>query len=138
MARFMAWHVDYFKAVPSEQGRSPIVEKSESLETGDALLVFISFEKQDTQSESRILDRTYNEISSLATQLKVETIVLNPFAHLFGELAAPADAVRMLDELYEMLKKRGYDTYRLSFGMFYEIELKAKGHRLSRVSRIIA
>ncbi|MEM3227637.1 MAG: threonyl-tRNA synthetase editing domain-containing protein [Candidatus Micrarchaeaceae archaeon] len=137
MARFMAWHVDYFKAVPSEQGRSQVYEKGESIDTGDALLVFISFEKNDVESESRILDRTYNELASLAAQLKVSTVVLNPFAHLFGELAQPQDAMEMLDKLYEMFKDRGFDARKLSFGLFYEIELKAKGHRLSRVSRIV-
>lgn len=138
MARLMAWHVDYFRATPSERGRSAITEEGDAVDVGDALLVFISFEKSDEASESRILDRVYNELSSLASQLKVKTIVLNPFAHLFGELANPQTAAKMTNELYEMLKSRGnFDAHKMSFGLFYEIELKAKGHRLSRVSRII-
>ncbi|MGC8622346.1 MAG: threonyl-tRNA synthetase editing domain-containing protein [Candidatus Micrarchaeia archaeon] len=138
MARFMAWHVDYFKATPSEQGRSALVEEGNIIDVGEALLIFISFEKSDEVSESRILDRAYNEISALANQLKIKTIVLNPFAHLFGDLADPQVASRMTSELYDMLKNKGsFDTHKMSFGRFYEIELKAKGHRLSRVSRSI-
>jgi threonyl-tRNA synthetase len=35
------------------------------------------------------------------------------------------------------LTEKGYNTLRPPFGWFNEIELKAKGHPLSRISRII-
>lgn len=134
----MSWHVEYFKAVPAERGRSNIIEDAEPIECGEGLLIFISFEKGDVLKEVDIIDRSVNEIQSIASQLGVNTIILNPFAHLFADLAKPDDAVRMLGELYSRLKDRGFKVCRLSFGLFYEIELKAKGHKLSRISRIIS
>jgi len=36
-----------------------------------------------------------------------------------------------------MLKLKNYSVLRLPFGWFNELEMKAKGHPLSRISRII-
>ena len=135
--RFMAWHVDYFKAVPKDEGRSPLLEKGSPLDVGESLLVFISFGKGDMAKRVDIIDRAVLELSSITAQIKVSTIVLNPFAHLFGELASPSDASMLLNDLYNKLKDRGYIVNKLAFGMFYEIELKAKGHKLARISRSI-
>ncbi|MFP3278608.1 MAG: threonyl-tRNA synthetase editing domain-containing protein [Candidatus Micrarchaeota archaeon] len=136
--RFMAWHVDYFKAFPTEHGRSSLVEEAKPVECGEALLLFISFEKGDVEKKVEIIDKAVNEIQTIASQLKVNTLILNPFAHLFADLAKPGDAVAMLNELSKRLEDRKFSVCRLSFGMFYEIELKAKGHRLARISRIIS
>lgn len=75
------------------------------------------------------------EIASLAAQLKVSAVVLNPFAHLFAGPSNPEAAVNMLVHLGSALVRKGLDVQRLAFGTFYELELKAKGHRLSRVAR---
>ena len=71
----------------------------------------------------------------MSAAIGVRSIVLNPFAHLFGELANPQDAMSMLTMLEKQLLDRNFSVQRLSFGIFYEIELKAKGHKLSRMSR---
>lgn len=134
----MCWHVDYFKASPSDTGRSNVVEQGKPLETGEALLIFASFEKQDENDSARIAGSAAEEIAGIASQLKVHSIVLNPFAHLFGDLASPKAANEMLGELYARLAERGFETHKLAFGIFYEIELKAKGHRLARISRIVS
>ncbi|MEM3638534.1 MAG: threonyl-tRNA synthetase editing domain-containing protein [Candidatus Micrarchaeaceae archaeon] len=137
-ARFMAWHVKYFRAYPKEKGRSDLIEEASELSVENALLVFISFEKSDTSNPVEIVDRTANELLKICATLGLRTIVLNPFAHLFGDLANTQDASKMLNSLYAKLKERNFEVYKLAFGIFYEIELKAEGHRLSRISRIIS
>ena len=137
MARVMMWHVDYFRAVPRENGRSEVVEPSKAVDVDNALVVFISFEKQDSGRESEVVEKSYEQISTLSAQLGVKTVVLNPFAHLFGDLAKPDDAAKLLSMLGERLRSAAFDVHSLSFGLFYEIELRAKGHKLSRVSRIV-
>ncbi len=135
--RFLAWHVDYVSAVPTEHGRSSLVEKSEPVRAENALLVFANFEKSDEQRKVNIVDRAAAEIISITAQLKVTSVVLNPFAHLFAEPLSPQAAVEMLDMLYSALSEQGLGVQKMAFGMFYELELKAKGHRLSRVARSI-
>jgi threonyl-tRNA synthetase len=136
--RFLAWHVDYVRAVPVARGRSALVEESTPVSGENALLVFANFEKSDESHHTEVIDKAISEISSIAAQLKVATIVLNPFAHLFAEPSKPEVAISMLDQLYAGLVKRNFEVQRLAFGMFYELELRAKGHRLSRIARSIS
>ena len=133
--RFLAWHVEYFKASPIERGRSKIVESAEQVGTGEALLVFASFEKSDEQ-RSDIIEASASSISEIAKGIGVHDIIINPFAHLFGELSGPEFAQSATDKLAERLSQ-GYAVKKLAFGWFYEIELKAKGHKFARQSRIV-
>ncbi len=135
--RLLAWHVDYVRAEPTERGRSGLVEKPQPVRAENALLIFANFEKNDESHRVEVVEKAIGEISSIASQLKIRTIVLNPFAHLFAEPSRPEVAVEMLDQLYSGLVKKNLDVQRLAFGLFYELELKAKGHRLSRIARSI-
>lgn len=135
--RFLAWHVDYVTATPTESGRSAIVESAEPVHAENALLLFVNFEKSDEAKQAAVVSNAINEIISINTQLKVNSIVLNPFAHLFAEPCSLDAAKSMLNALYDGLAAKQIDVKKLAFGMFYELELKAKGHRLSRISRII-
>ncbi len=135
--RFMCWHVERFKAIPTEGGRSSLLEEGKPIESGEALLIFVSFEKSDEPKMVDTVDRAVNEIQSIAAQLGVYSVVLNPFAHMFGELSSPQAAQKMLGMLGSRLVDRKFAVQTLSFGRFYEIELKAKGHKLARISRII-
>jgi hypothetical protein len=56
---------------------------------------------------------------------------------LFADPSKPEVAINMLDQLYEGLTKKNFDAQRLAFGMFYELELRAKGHPLSRTARTV-
>jgi threonyl-tRNA synthetase len=136
--RFLAWHVDYVRAEPTERGRSGLAEEPNPVRAENALLVFANFEKNDESHQSDVTDKTISEIASIANQLKITAIVLNPFAHLFAEPSRPQVAIDMLAQLHTGLVKRNFDVQRLAFGMFYELELKAKGHRLSRIARSIS
>lgn len=135
--RFLAWHVDHFKAVPTEKGRSPLVEEASVVESNNALLVFANFEKSDELRQADIVARAASEISSIAGNLKIVNVVLNPFAHLFADPSSPESAVLMLHSLEDTLRAKDLQVQRLAFGMFYELDIKAKGHRFSRVARRI-
>lgn len=135
--RFLAWHVDYVKAEPTEQGRSTRIEEPRTVNAQNALLVFANFEKSDEPRPAEIVEKAAVEIASITAQLKVTTVVLNPFAHLFAEPTKPEIAAEMLARLHEGLAEKRLEVQRLSFGMFYELEMKAKGHRLSRIARTV-
>jgi hypothetical protein len=133
--RFMAWHVEYFKAVPTERGRSKVFEEAQAISTGDALLVFASFDKQDEQRQG-VIEASADSIAEVARSVGAAAIIINPYAHMFGELSSPEFAQSATASLAEKLAK-SFDTKKLAFGWFYEIELKAKGHKLARQSRIV-
>jgi len=138
--RFLAWHVDYFKCRITERGRSPLIEEYDDPETvaENALLVLASVEKGDEAAPEAVAERATAEIATHAASLKVGTVVLHPFAHLFGQLSRPATAVRVLQMVEEGLRAKGLAVTRTPFGWFNALDIRAKGHPLSRVARMIS
>lgn len=132
-------HVDQFKSRITEKGRSKIIEPFDNPETSvnEALIVLSSVEKEDEAKPEVVADKAAQEIAKLASQLKVKTIVLNSFAHLFGELSRPEVAIEVLKETQRKLADGGFKVIRSPFGWFNTLEIKAKGHPISRVARII-
>ena len=132
-------HVDSFSSTVTEKGRSKIVEDydpdSKTTRVNEALIIFASVEKQDEPNPWEVSKKAADEIAELANKLKVDTIVLHPFAHLFGDLSRPETAVETLRYSEEELVERGFNVIRTPFGWFNTLELKAKGHPLSRVAR---
>jgi len=83
-------------------------------------------ERQDEPNPVNTSKKAADEISRLAQQLKVNTIVLHPFAHLFSDLSRPESAVETLKLTEKELAKRGYTVIRTPFGWFNTLKLKAK------------
>ncbi|MCL5076316.1 MAG: threonyl-tRNA synthetase editing domain-containing protein, partial [Chloroflexi bacterium] len=85
--RILMLHVDYFYCKITEKGRSKVVEELRQPETrvDEALVVLSSVERSDEDRAERTAERAAQEITTLARQLKVGSIVLHPFAHLFAE-----------------------------------------------------
>lgn len=137
--RILMLHVDYFKCEITEKGRSKIVEEFTSPITkiDEALIVLSSVEKQDEVGPEKIAQNAVKEIADLAEKVKTKNIVLHPFAHLFGELSTPQTAIQVLKIMESELIEKGFNTIRTPFGWFNTLEIKAKGHPLSRVARII-
>ncbi len=124
----------------TQRGRSevidPVTDENREKRVENALVLFISMEKADEENTS-IIDRGMAEIIKILVQLKIKTVVLNPFAHLFGELSTLEYTQAALKTLAEKLAGQGYGVVRIPFGWFNEIEMRAKGHPLSRIGRRI-
>ena len=137
--RILMLHVDYFKCEITEKGRSGITEDYTSpvTEINEALIILSSVEKRDEAGLEKIAQNTVKEIIDLAEKIKTKNIVLHPFAHLFGELSTPQVAIQVLKIAESELTQKGFNTIRTPFGWFKTLEIKAKGHPLSRVARII-
>lgn len=133
-------HVDHFSSTITEKGRSRIVEtpSSKTFDVDEALLILVSVEKQDEPNPGNVAKKAVDEIAKLANQLKVRVIVLHPFAHLFAEMSSPEIALETLKFTEEGLIPCGFNVIRTHFGWFNTLDLKAKGHPLSRVARIIS
>lgn len=137
--RFLSFHCDYFSYTTTKKSRSKIIEElTEDNKEGrleEVVLLLISIEKQD-EEDVDFLQKAVAEIENITSQLKVKNLVLLSFAHLFGELSSPKFGFQSLIDLENLLKGK-YTILRPPFGWFNELELKAKGHPLSRMSRRI-
>ncbi len=138
--RALMLHVDHFSSTVTERGRSKLVEEpaSKTVDVDEALLVLASVERNDETGPEQVSVKAADEISRLCQQLKTNTIVLHPFAHLFAEMSSPEIALKTLKLTEKELSRRGFKVIRTPFGWFNTLDLKAKGHPLSRVSRTIS
>jgi threonyl-tRNA synthetase len=132
-------HVDRFASTVTEKGRSPLVEPADPKETAvdEALLVLVAAEAGDEADVGSVAARAADEIARQATRVKAATVVLHPFAHLFADLAPPAAAVAILKAAAGRLADAGLTVRRTPFGWFSTLEIRAKGHPLSRVARTV-
>ncbi|MFW9873414.1 MAG: threonyl-tRNA synthetase editing domain-containing protein [Candidatus Thorarchaeota archaeon] len=138
--RFLSFHVDYFKYRVTKKGRSKVIEEitedNHEDQVENALVLFISMEEQD-ESNPESLKKGVIEVEKIANQLKISNIVILPFAHLFGQLSSLEFAFESFKKIESKLIQQGFSVIRVPFGWFNELEMKTKGHPLSRISRII-
>ncbi len=138
--RFLSFHVDHFWYKVTKKGRSKVIEEiTEENKEGrieNALVLFISMEKRD-EGDPNLIEKGVSEIEKITNQLKILNLVILPFAHLFGQLSSLEYAFESFKKIESILHSKNYSVLRLPFGWFNELEMKAKGHPLSRISRII-
>jgi threonyl-tRNA synthetase editing subunit len=134
--RLLIWHVDHFASEPTERGRSKVSDaEPPSVSVGEALVVFAQAEKADEADPEAVAERAAEAVGRVAAQLKVRTVVLHSFAHLFGELSDPAVARAILGGMEERLRSSELTVSQTAFGWFNRLDMRAKGHPLSRQAR---
>ncbi|MFI5273913.1 MAG: threonyl-tRNA synthetase editing domain-containing protein [Ktedonobacterales bacterium] len=134
--RLLIWHVDAFVAEPTERGRSKIADaEPRAVRVEEAVVVFAAAEKADEAEPDAVATRAASAIDDIARRLGAREIVLHSFAHLFVELSTPAIARQILDDTQRLLQEQGYSVAQSAFGWFNTLDLRAKGHPLSRVAR---
>ena len=138
--RFLSFHVDHFWYKVTKKGRSKVIEEiteeNKENRVEDALVLFISMEKRD-EEDPYLIEKGIAEIEKITHQLKISNLVILPFAHLFGQLSSLEYAFESFKQIQSIFISKNYSVLRLPFGWFNELEMKAKGHPLSRISRII-
>lgn len=134
--RLLIWHMDLFVAEPTERGRSKVADAAPApVRAENALVVFAAAEKHDEADREGTIVRAHAAIAEVAKQVGARTIVLHSFAHLFTELATPKAAKQMLDAVEIGLRGDGFAVEQTAFGWFNRLEMRTKGHPLSRVAR---
>lgn len=136
--RLLIWHVDHFGSVPGQRGRSPVADAAPwPVEMAEGLLIFAAAEPEDEADPAATGERTAKAIARVAAQVKAQTIVLHSFAHLFGELGKPEAARAALNAAQQVLTTQGFTVQQTPFGWFNALDIQAKGHPMSRVSRTV-
>jgi threonyl-tRNA synthetase len=134
--RLLIWHVDSFAAEPEQRGRSPLADVApEPVRIENGLVAFAAVEKADEAEPEAVAGRAAAAIADVARRLGTQNVVLHSFAHLFVELSTPAIAKQVLDTTQARLREQGYTVTQSAFGWFNRLELRAKGHPLSRIAR---
>ena len=137
--RVLLIHSDYIKY--ETKNKTPVAEEiDEAKKDGafkESLVVFTSVEKEDEKNPDAIAKNLAKEVVKVTDEVKAESIVLYPYAHLSSSLGSPKFAIEILKKAKEILKEDGYDVFRVPFGWYKGFELSCKGHPLSELSRTI-
>ena len=133
--RILQLHSDFIEYKPiQEEGR--VVEEAEKKwqRFEELLVLFTCVEAGDDETVAR---KAIEETQHALKRLKVNKILIYPYAHLSSNLARPSDALRILKEMENYAKEVGVETYRTPFGWNKQFSVAIKGHPLAEALRII-
>ncbi len=131
-------HADYLEFEAKE--KTKIAEETDILNgrMEECLVAFIAVEKKDDEENPQsVVNKAVEEIEKLANNLKVNNIVVYPYAHLSKNLSSPKIALEVLKDIEKKLRENNYNVLRAPFGWYKAFKLSCKGHPLSELSREI-
>ncbi len=131
--RILQLHSNYIEYRPVEK-EIPSAEECErkTYRLEELVVLFTCVEKGDTvDSASKVVDGLKEYLGTV----KCNRILVYPYAHLSGDLAKPAEALKILNEMERYAKALGIEAYRAPFGWCKEFSISIKGHPLAEQFR---
>ena len=107
-------------------------KKKDRLE--ELVVLFTAVEEGD---DTNVAQKAMESTKASLDQLKVNRILIYPYAHLSNNLAKPADALKVLNEMKNIAKELGLETYWTPFGWCKKFSISIKGHPLAEHLRIV-
>ncbi|MCS7120227.1 MAG: threonine--tRNA ligase [Nitrososphaerota archaeon] len=134
--RILQLHSDFIEYRPIKKEIPSAEEcKEETSRIEELVVLFTCVEKGDSPQTAR---EAIDQVKGYLDQVKVNRILLYPYAHLSGELASPSDALSILKEMEAYAKEKGIETYRAPFGWCKQFSISIKGHPLAEQFKTIS
>jgi threonyl-tRNA synthetase len=132
--RILQMHADWveYEPIQKEIKEAEEVEKKK-YRLEEVLVLFVSAEKNDNEDIAR---KAVDEIKEFLKNIKVNKILIYPFAHLSNNLAKPNDALAIIKEMESYAKKSKIEVYRAPFGWNKGLAIKVKAHPLAEQSKV--
>jgi len=133
--RILQLHSDFIEYKPiGKEGK--VVEEAEKKwqRLEELLVLFTCVEAGDDETVAK---KTIDEIQQTLETLKVNKILIYPYAHLSSNLAKPIDALKILRAMEDYAKQVGIETYRSPFGWNKQFSIAIKGHPLAEALKIV-
>lgn len=106
--------------------------KKEENRVEEVVLLLTAVEEGDDETLAR---KAIDDVSAFLGRLKVNRILIYPYAHLSNNLAKPAEALKELKLMESYAKQKGIETFRAPFGWNKKFAVTVKGHPLAEQSR---
>jgi len=97
------------------------------------LVIFVTVEKVDEKNPKEIVSKGVEEIKTMFSRLGAKDIVLFPFVHLSEEAGNLNVAVKIIEEMYNQLKRLNYTVYKAPFGWEKIFSLTSKRPSACRI-----
>jgi len=108
-------------------------KKKERLE--ELVVLFTCVEGGDDEAVAR---KAVEEVRTSLEQLKVNKVLIYPYAHLSTNLAKPTAALKVVKAMEKYAREAGIETYRTPFGWCKQFSISIKGHPLAEQSKVVA
>lgn len=112
------------------------IEKKED-EMTNCVVLLSSVEKLDETDPKAVIQGATHEVMKRLGLIKVNKVMIFPYAHLTSTLSSPPVAMQILTGLDDSLKAHGVEVKRAPFGWYKEYDIKSTGHPLSELSMTI-
>lgn len=103
----------------------------------DCVVLFCCVEKLDEKNPEHVIESARKNILSRLAKLKVNQVMIYPYAHLTSTLGSPDVALAILKGLEDSLRAGSVEVKRAPFGWYKEFEIHGKGHPLADLSMTI-
>ena len=114
--------IDY-KPVQKEIATAEETEKK-SVHLEEIVVLFTAVEEGD---DAAIAKKAIEEVQAFLEKLKVNRILIYPYAHLSSNLAKPADALKVVKAMESDAEEKGIETHRAPFGWNKQFTISIKG-----------
>ncbi|MGB9714439.1 MAG: threonine--tRNA ligase [Candidatus Bathyarchaeales archaeon] len=133
--RILQLHSNYieYKPIQKEIAMAEEAEKKEN-RLEEIVVLFTAVEEGDNLDVAK---RAIDEVQAFLEKLKVNRILIYPYAHLSSNLAKPSEALKIVKAMESHAKEKGIETYRAPFGWNKQFTISIKGHPLAEQSRVI-
>jgi threonyl-tRNA synthetase len=133
--RILQLHCDsiVYRPVQKEIAIAEEAEKKEN-RFEEIVVLFTAVEEGD---DGTVAQKAVNEVHAFLEKLKVNRILIYPYAHLSSDLAEPAEALKIVKAMESCARESGLETYRAPFGWNKQFSISVKGHPLAEQSRVI-
>jgi threonyl-tRNA synthetase len=131
--RILQLHSNFvvFTPVEKEIKTAEEAEKKEN-RIDEVVLLLTAVEEGDNEA---VAQKAIDDARAFLGKLKVNRILIYPYAHLSSQLAKPPEALKVLKSMETYAKQKGIETHRAPFGWNKQFSVSVKGHPLAEQSR---
>lgn len=131
--RILQLHTNFitYKPVEKEISMAEEAEKNE-VRVEEVVVLFTAIEEGDN---SAMAQKAINDVRAFLGKLKVNRILIYPFAHLSSKLSQPSEALKIIKAMEAFAKEKAIETYRAPFGWNKQFTISIKGHPLAEQAR---
>jgi threonyl-tRNA synthetase len=132
--RILQLHSNFIEYQPVQKEIATAEEAEEKpVRLEEILVLFTAVEEGDTKTTAQT---AIDEAQAFLQKLKVNRIIIYPYAHLSSNLAKPTEALKVIKSMEATAKEKGIETFRAPFGWNKQFTISIKGHPLAEQSRV--
>jgi len=131
--RILQLHSNFVVFVPVAK-EIKMAEEAEKKETRieEVLLLLTAIEEGDDEATAQ---KAIDDARAFLGKMKVNRILIYPYAHLSNNLAKPPEALKLLKAMETYAQQKSIETHRAPFGWNKQFAVSVKGHPLAEQSR---